>query len=319
MLGRDRFCNRYWWFEHNGIRKHEYKIGEKATEQAQVKHEMNVVNDDKAYDDNEETANDQEPVDTMQDQSGDENADDDESQQAQEEEEHTTNYSMGRLWIQGPSEDDFKMFLDPPGYVPSPSPLERKKLAEGESFLRGSQDWAYYDDVAEIESLLAFLNPRGKREFRLLNELRTSRNEIIASLNERHKDIAVSERARQHELEAALEDAVADKNDGGADDSDTGDEIITSRRRSGRAPRITDDTETGDELIPSRRRSGGVRRRGRPPRKPVVKTRSEVKNEIESLPTPRVRWWSNDLAIENLGHSHYESFRKRGPKRGRNH
>jgi hypothetical protein len=25
------------------------------------------------------------------------------------------------------------------------------------------------------------------------------------------------------------------------------------------------------------------------------------------------------LAIENLGHSHYESFRKRGPKRRRNH
>lgn len=305
MLGSDRFCNRYWWFEHNGMRKHEYK----------------TANEDKHDDTNDD--NDGGEGEGEGDRKGDRKserssrtADADEStNEDDDEQEHTTNYAMGRLWIQGPSEGDFRMFLDLPGdYAVSPTPLERKKLSEGQGFLQGPQDWAYYDEPAEIEELIAFLDTRGKREFKLLAELKTLRGEIVASLEERHKDTAASQAEREQELAAALEDAISDGEnaDGSvdADDTETGDEILPNRRRSGRASRIADDSDE-----PGPKRKADSRRRGRPARRAALKTRSEATAEVLDRPTPRVRWWTNDLAVQELGHTLYDSYRKRGPRR----
>jgi hypothetical protein len=151
-LGRDRYWNRYWWFERNGM-----------------------------------------PYAGMPDSST-----------------AHYGYANGRLWIQGPDEMERDGFVDlnqeeMQAYrmqhgmtVP-----ERERQELGETRLLRASEWAYIDSPKELDSLIGWLDERGKRERDLRKELSAWRDQIAqqmeklkAHLEDReHKKLEAEEEA----------------------------------------------------------------------------------------------------------------------------
>lgn len=190
MLGMDRYYNRYWWLEGNGLRRHRAEPEAKGS----VKKE------------------------------GIKSEDLDE-----EEEEGDLGFLMGRLWVQGPTEEEAHAYLgvgdegypevwkdetgkilarptsiregeegeETPAKIPADDTSastaltvpERKILEEYPTPLTNTNSWAYIDSPADLDLLLRWLNPYGKRELRLIREIQNVQHQISDSMRARLEDL----------------------------------------------------------------------------------------------------------------------------------
>jgi hypothetical protein len=142
VLGKDRFWNRYYWFERNGM-----PYGGLPT-----------------------------------------------SSTAEAE------YANGCIWVQGPDKMEREGYIDlAPEYqaeykqkfkitVP-----QRKKLEEGRTSVFDAHQWGYYSDPSDVDSLLAWLDPRGFNELRLRKELITFKDKVITGMKNREKYLAAGD------------------------------------------------------------------------------------------------------------------------------
>lgn len=150
LLGRDRYWNRYWYLERNGM-----------------------------------------PYKGLPDSS---TAD--------------SGYAMGRLWLQGATEEEQREFLDLDkpvrNYTDDDTKVaisvrERRKREEGDSMLRGPDKWAYIDKPEDLAKLVEWLDPRGERELKLKKELDIYKEHIISAMNARLKYLTPDTAKEAHE------------------------------------------------------------------------------------------------------------------------
>jgi len=125
VIGKDRFLNKYYWFEHNGM-----PFG-------------GVPNSSTAE----------------------------------------YGYANGRLWVQGPDEYELQPNLEKEAMQQDMEEFgftipQRKEKEEGATHLANSAEWGYYDDPADIDKLMIWLDDRGVREKALRKELQTFRDRI---------------------------------------------------------------------------------------------------------------------------------------------
>ncbi|KAI9691478.1 MAG: hypothetical protein M1822_007549 [Bathelium mastoideum] len=151
-LGRDRFWNRYWWFERNGMPY------------------AGMPNASTAH----------------------------------------CGYANGRVWVQGPSADERAGFLDLPRDEAAAyharhgvSLSEREAHELGPSHLRDANDWGYYDDPADLDALIGWLDERGKREKELRKELQHWRDQIAVQMDALREHLTERERRRWEAEEEA--------------------------------------------------------------------------------------------------------------------
>lgn len=273
---------------------------------------------------------------------------DEEEEEEEEEENNATGYTMGRLWIQGPLDEEAEQYLgynkdnepepqiqrndtgdvwingemviNPQGHVlRGLAPIERKKLEEGQVFLRGLENWGYYDQPEEIEGLVKWLNKGGRRELKLGKEIDSVKDRIFLSMQSRKEDLEADAAMRKQEIEGLVQE----------------EEEEFQKRRPGEYVEVTPDNadeeveeEDSDDIVPRKRRRSGRRSSGR--KKQLVKkeedpqvkedrtqqSRQRIQEQMSTQIPQRVLEWTNSLAIETLGHTHYETQKKRGPKKG---
>ncbi|PPQ71756.1 hypothetical protein CVT26_007597 [Gymnopilus dilepis] len=97
-------------------------------------------------------------------------------------------YGTGRLFIQGPSEFDMQQ-LQKKAIEDNEDIDQRRKEEEGEEGVLGPGDWAMYTEIEELEAFVAWLNPRGHREFALKTALTKWWVHITAGMRKRVADI----------------------------------------------------------------------------------------------------------------------------------
>lgn len=158
FLGKDRFWNRYWWFERNGL--------------------PNLGGGKDDDDDEGEAENDHDEDDDAE--LGDIKT---EAKGYESDSEYDSEtYLMGRVWIQGSNSIDSKRLIDGDG-----SNLKRKREEEGSDFLETELDWVYIDEVEDFDLLIASLNDRGIRERALKKELNDCKDRVISSFKARKR------------------------------------------------------------------------------------------------------------------------------------
>ncbi|GAA5995905.1 uncharacterized protein JCM10292_004821 [Rhodotorula paludigena] len=110
-------------------------------------------------------------------------------------------YGSGRLFVQGPSEEDWDSISDPKGKGDEgvKAMLERRvreEVVAEPSALLGPNEWAFFEDDDELDSLLAWLNSKGTREAALKSAIGKWRSFIVGGAKKRRKDIAHPELPR---------------------------------------------------------------------------------------------------------------------------
>jgi hypothetical protein len=365
MLGKDRYHNRYWWFENNGmvrVDKEEQELSLKKDLERKEKQNNNNSNEENGTsegngedDKNNKSEEEKSKSETTED-NGEQKQEEDEEAEGENEEEdgeedeenNATGYTMGRLWIQGPLDEEAEQYLgynkdndpdpqiqrnetgdvwingamviNPQGQViRGLMPIERKKLEEGDMFLKGLENWGYYDEPEEIEGLLKWLNKGGRRELKLTKEIDSVKDRIFLSMQSRKEDLEADAAMRKQEIESLVEDE---------------EEEFQKRRPNEyvEVPPENEDDEVeeddSDDIVPRKRRRSGRRSSGK--KKQLVKkeedpqvkedrkqqSRERIQEQMSTQMPQRVLEWTNSLAIESLGHTHYESQKKRGPKKG---
>lgn len=139
VLGKDRFWNRYYWFERNGMPY----AGLPTSSTAEAL------------------------------------------------------YANGCVWVQGPDN------LEREGYIDLSTELQaeykqkfkitvpqRKKMEEGRTSVFNANQWGYYSDPTDVDSLLSWLDPRGFNELKLRKELLNFKDKIIAGMESRTQYLA---------------------------------------------------------------------------------------------------------------------------------
>ncbi|CDK27302.1 unnamed protein product [Kuraishia capsulata CBS 1993] len=388
-VGRDREYNRYWWFESNGL--------------PTLKSVRN-----KDDDEDEEEEEDDDVDNPVEDES----------------------FLMGRLWIQGPSDEDRKSFLKFPdeelqewrdivestmdtdevqkrseskaesnngaettqvqtsdqldNYTKVPAgfaraakekfglvfengivkdvndftivdqygattskeyhPMERKILEEGPECLLNSEDWRYIDSADDINSLLKWLNPAGKRELQLRKELLLLQDNIKSSMVARKKALGLGQKSDQEEeLERILKETVisdteeSEEEDLGSETPDAESEPETPSakprtRRSIAALEIEEQKEKAVKEKAAKKALGpSARIANREAKRRKIKEHSDKRRtlenaakELDAIRSDKSRnsvlQWVNSIALETLGHLHSEPPVKRGrppTKKGR--
>lgn len=240
-LGKDRYYNKYWWFECNGLPSYGGRRSNDGAEE----------DDEGADDEYENTIDDK--------------------------------FLMGRLWIQGPDEEDcqilgldkkqiekwresdgelktkaetvFKIKVEPEESTDLSA--INKKLLEETDPLFSSDDWRFYDSYEELDKLTNWLDNWGVREHKLLRELENVKEQIKNSFKSRRKALKLDTEDFDRENDDTSPTAAED-------------EIPTSQRKL---------------------RAG----------------KSRKSNEVKQNPQySRCSEWVNNAAIEQLGHTHYE-------------
>lgn len=94
-------------------------------------------------------------------------------------------FSTGRIFVQGPSQYRLEELRH--RYSGRLSELEaRRRKEEGSStMLPDDQAWGYYDSPKELEGLLAWLNPKGEREFKLKSNIESRLENIVSGMENR--------------------------------------------------------------------------------------------------------------------------------------
>lgn len=147
VLGKDRFWNRYYWFERNGM---PYGgLPQSSTAEA--------------------------------------------------------GYANGCIWVQGPDEIEREGYIDMKDewqneYVSKfdMSVPARKKLEEGPTSVFNARQWGYFDNPADVDRLIDWLDPRGLNELKLQKELKTYRDKVVAHMEKRQEYLHPSE--EKHEV-----------------------------------------------------------------------------------------------------------------------
>ncbi|TFK40993.1 ATP-utilizing chromatin assembly and remodelling N-terminal-domain-containing protein [Crucibulum laeve] len=102
-------------------------------------------------------------------------------------------YGTGRIFIQGPSEFDLDLLRKRKEEGEEDGTLEdRRREEEGEECMLGSNDWAVYSDLDELDEFVAWLNPKGHRELALKTALSKWWVHITAGMRKRLADLNVS-------------------------------------------------------------------------------------------------------------------------------
>lgn len=109
-------------------------------------------------------------------------------------------YANGCIWIQGPDN------MERDGYIDMKTEWqneyrekfgmtvpERKKLEEGPTSVFNAHQWAYYDDPADVDTLIEWLEPRGFNELKLQKELKSFRDKIVTHMEARKEYLHPSE------------------------------------------------------------------------------------------------------------------------------
>ncbi|RDW29630.1 ATP-utilizing chromatin assembly and remodelling N-terminal-domain-containing protein [Yarrowia lipolytica] len=218
LLGKDRFHNRYWWFEGNGI----------------------------------------------EDAGG-------------SEEEEGTGFTMGRLWVQGPFEEEIKFCLT--GDIP-----QSKREVEGEGYLEDYTKWGYLEHPKELGELIKWLNQWGSREHKLKKELLSVLKKIKASMVSRLEDLG-----RENELRKEDRKEIKD------DEKEVKDENTDEDHQNGAS---SGDGKDNEETKEDKKEN----------------EKNQKKNDVDGDDDDefdRVCSWSNGYAVSKLGHSHYEGPAKK--------
>ncbi|GAA6054339.1 hypothetical protein JCM3770_003325, partial [Rhodotorula araucariae] len=100
-------------------------------------------------------------------------------------------YGTGRLFVQGPSEEDWDVVSDPKGKGDEGVKAMlgrrlREEVVPEPAALLGVNEWAFYEDPDEIDTLLGWLNSKGSREHALKTALTKWRPFISAGVKKRH-------------------------------------------------------------------------------------------------------------------------------------
>ena len=72
----------------------------------------------------------------------------------------------------------------------SMTPVERKKIEEGPTHVFNAREWAFYDKPEEVEDLISWLDVRGNREVRLRKELTEQQALISRHMKKRQEYLA---------------------------------------------------------------------------------------------------------------------------------
>ncbi|KAK9347003.1 hypothetical protein V1522DRAFT_402802, partial [Lipomyces starkeyi] len=173
-LGRDRYYNRYWWFESNGLPT---GLGSHG-------------------------------------------------------------YLMGRLWVQGPSEEDQEIFVkNGRAMYDEMSLSERKDKEVGmEAQINGTNEWGYFDDPVDIKELYHWLGSKGQREPRLRKDLDARRQRIEAPIIARRKYLGLEQQANKEKEKSAQPES--------RDGSEFGDDDEPLRRSTRQREKIASQEET---------------------------------------------------------------------------
>ncbi|GAA5864183.1 hypothetical protein JCM8547_001283 [Rhodosporidiobolus lusitaniae] len=113
----------------------------------------------------------------------------------------TTVYGAGRVFVQGPSREDWEMICDVKGRGEEGEKGMRERRTEEEvaeevAGLLGVNEWGCYEDEEELEALNTWLNSKGTRELALKNTIAKWRTYILAGSEARKHDAAHPELLR---------------------------------------------------------------------------------------------------------------------------
>lgn len=103
---------------------------------------------------------------------------------------YSSGYANGRLWIQGPTEQERRGFIhlnaeDEKLYAArhGTTVVMRKDAEEGECSVSTAEEWGYYDTPEELDSFIDWLDDRGRREKDLRKELMNWRDVIVQQMD----------------------------------------------------------------------------------------------------------------------------------------
>ncbi|KAH9944458.1 chromatin remodeling complex protein [Epithele typhae] len=99
----------------------------------------------------------------------------------------TVQYTTGRIFIQGASEFDRELLSRRDENIE-----QRRLVEEGPEGMLGSNDWAVYNDIEEVQEFMAWLNPKGVRELNLKNALTKWWNHIGPGMRRRAADLTAN-------------------------------------------------------------------------------------------------------------------------------
>lgn len=172
-LGRDKYYNRYWWFERNGLPN---LGGNKDDDDDDDENDGDDENDHSTETNSDKSNGNGITTDEVNSTNGKDDDDDNDTEYNSE------TYLMGRIWIQGPSDIDILHLKEDAG-----AGFERKCVEEGDKLLNNERDWVYIDEIEDFEKLILSLNERGLREKALKKELNDSKDRVISSFKARKK------------------------------------------------------------------------------------------------------------------------------------
>ncbi|KAK0522588.1 hypothetical protein OC842_006419 [Tilletia horrida] len=105
-------------------------------------------------------------------------------------------YSTGRIFVQGPSEDEWDFLLSE-----YPEAEVRTRAADelGENALLQGNEWGYYDEPETVETLFAWLRVRGVREDKFKKEFAKWRPYILGGMTRRNENLTSTTRTESAE------------------------------------------------------------------------------------------------------------------------
>lgn len=197
--------------------------------------------------------------------------------------------------------------------------LPRKFIEETPAPLVSGDQWMYFDRVLDLEELIRWLNPWGKREFLLRKELLRVQEGVVGSISARRKALMLDKVIKDDlDLDAQIEivdTKIQEKKT--ADivdlaDDDESDDNPASRKRAHRKTNTPKKRQkTTEETI----RDGLLTELARLLPE-LNEKKKEIRNENQLL---RVLEWTNSAARDELNKSLYEGGDKpkEKPKKGR--
>lgn len=263
LLGKDRLCNRYWWFENNGLPNLQYSAGDD---------DEDVGEDDEEDDDDveEETYlmgmlwvqgpgridqqllalahEPREPCEFEAKPSGEVHDVGDggrplvvmnfdwipESFRAYAEK-HGVRFHADKIEV-----NDCEAVDRLGGVTEEVEPGHRKLIEEAPDPLVCGSQWRFYSESESIDRLIGWLNPWGRRELQLRKELEKVREALVASIAARRKALWMDGVPKEDiTANMAAVDAKLEELPKGANESD--EEPLPKKRRSAKDERTTEE------------------------------------------------------------------------------
>lgn len=212
-----------------------------------------------------------------------------------------------------------KKIIDRVGGIPKDEdvtnllPIQRKFIEEAPEPLVSGDQWRFYDKPEQIDLLIKWLNPWGKRESQLRKELLRVKEGLIASINGRRKALWLDQLPKEVlEIQSNI-DKVSEKILGmqqnaskKSDSEDSGDELMT-RKRSRRSTYTPNKRQkTMEEAMKSGTLEELLQLK--------VQLHESLEEKVAENHTTRVLEWINSTTRENFDRSLYEGGDKPRPR-----